>query len=221
MNKKRRIINKTDIEFLVVVLLIIISTIFLKFSVFSKKNNQYLFLGDSITFRYELQKYYPNYPVINSGINGNRTVDILENLDNRVYKYNPDKIIILIGVNDLAHNQPTEYVFSNIKKITKDIKNKFPKSTIYIQSIYPVNSTWKEYASEDSPSLDDIISRIKEVNKKIEVYCKNNNFEYIDAYSSLIDNDGVLKNSYTVDGIHLSDEGYRIVTYIIKKSILD
>ena len=219
--KKIKKLSKSDVEFLILVTLLIIGFLFVKFFNVNKENYEFVFLGDSITYRYDLQKYYSNYPVVNSGINGNRTVDILENLDNRVYKYNPDKIIILIGVNDLAHNQPTEYVFSNIKKITKDIKNKFPKSTIYIQSIYPVNSTWKEYASEDSPSLDEMISRIKEVNKKIEVYCKNNNFEYIDVYSSLIDNDGVLKNSYTVDGIHLSDEGYRIVTYIIKKRILD
>ena len=221
MKKKRESINKTDIEFIIVIVVIITSVVFIKFFDFDKEGQQYLFLGDSITSKYELQKYYSNYPVINSSIGGNRTIDILENLDNRVYKYNPDKVIILIGINDLANNQSTDYVFENIRKISYDIQKKFPKCKIYIQSIYPVNSEWKKQAPDYSPSLEEILKRINEVNNKLKDYCKKNKYKYIDAYSVLANNDGSLKDLYTIDGIHLSDEGYKIITYTIKKEIID
>ena len=44
------------------------------------KDNNYLFLGDSITDFYDLEKYYPGLPVVNSGINGNSVYDILDNI---------------------------------------------------------------------------------------------------------------------------------------------
>lgn len=42
-----------------------------------------VFLGDSITSRCDLNKYFPNYNVYNSGIAGNMTKDILDNMENR------------------------------------------------------------------------------------------------------------------------------------------
>ena len=64
----------------------------------------YLFLGDSITDFYDLDKYYEGLPVVNSGISGNTTEDILNDMKNRVYNYNPSKVFLLIGTNDLIHD---------------------------------------------------------------------------------------------------------------------
>ena len=60
-----------------------------------------LFLGDSITQRYKLDKYFFNYKTINSGVGGNTTNDILNDIDERVNKYNFDKVFLLVGINDL------------------------------------------------------------------------------------------------------------------------
>ena len=51
----------------------------------------YLFLGDSITDFYDLDEYYKDLPVVNSGVSGNTTADILNDMKNRVYNYNPSK----------------------------------------------------------------------------------------------------------------------------------
>ena len=66
----------------------------------SELTTEYVFLGDSITDKYKMQKYLIDYPVINSGIGGNRTDDVLEQLNKRVFKYKPNKLILLIGMND-------------------------------------------------------------------------------------------------------------------------
>ena len=67
-----------------------------------------VFLGDSITNFYDLDKFYKNKNVVNSGVNGNMTTDILDDLKTRVYRYNPSHVILLIGTNDLADGRGKE-----------------------------------------------------------------------------------------------------------------
>src|SRR5699024_7180642 len=52
----------------------------------SLKDNytSYLFLGDSITEYYDLNKYFLDMPVVNSGVAGDTTEDILNDMKNRV-----------------------------------------------------------------------------------------------------------------------------------------
>ena len=38
-------------------------------------------------------------------------------------------------------------------------------------------------------------------------------------YDKLIDKDGNLKLEYTNEGLHISDEGYKVITKVIKKYI--
>ena len=80
-----------------------------------------VFLGDSITSRCDLDKYFPNYNVYNSGIAGNMTKDILDNMENRVFVYNPTKVFILIGTNDLVYSGlDNDGIKNNIEEILSD-----------------------------------------------------------------------------------------------------
>lgn len=230
LNRKKRNIN-----ILKTIIIIFILMILFGLFIFNKTNKEkdnykdklaetkssiateYLFLGDSITFRYNLQMYLSEYPVINSGIGGNRTQDILDNLDNRVYKYKPNKLILLIGINDLTHFKDEEYVSKNIEKITDKIHKKFPKCKIYIESIYPINNTWKERSTIEVPSVDDITNKIKNTNKKIKQLCKKNGYTYINMFDLLKDDDDHLIEKYTNDGIHPNEEGYNVITNKIKE----
>ena len=43
-------------------------------------------------------------PVVNSGVSGDKTNDILDNMEERIYRYNPSKVVILVGTNDYNSN---------------------------------------------------------------------------------------------------------------------
>lgn len=181
-------------------------------------DDNYLFLGDSLTHRYNLEKYYENIPVVNSGVEGDTAENILNNIKERVYDYNPSKIILLIGTNDLdsVYHLTPEDVFENIKKIIEGIKENRKYSKIYIESLYPLNKTL-DSASIKEKSND----RIIELNQLLEAYCRENHYPYIDVYSKLTDEDGNLLEKYTEDGIHLVEEGYSVITEEIKKYIFE
>ena len=93
-------------------MIIIFLIIFVLFGINKIKNKKYdynqrtsiednfVFLGDSITAYYPTNELYNDLPVINSGVASYTTTDILNNLDEMVMVYNPTKVFILIGTND-------------------------------------------------------------------------------------------------------------------------
>ena len=180
-------------------------------------DNNYLFLGDSITDFYDLDKYYENYPVVNSGIAGNTTDDILKDMKKRVYQYNPSKIFILIGTNDYQLAKGNESIKENLPKIIESIQENRPLAKIYIESIYPINRT-----KDNKIDLKMVGVRNNEDieigNEFLKQLAKEKNLTYIDLYSILYDEeDQGLKLEYTQEGLHITEEGYEVITQEIKK----
>jgi len=173
--------------------------------------DNFVLLGDSITEWYPIDEFYDDLPVINSGVAGYQTDDVLNNLKEMVSIYNPTKVFILIGTNDIVVDKGNDKIVSNIKSIVKGIQELRPNAKIYLQSIYPVNNT-------DDEKIDDgaVKNRenkvIKEINRKLKSYCKDKGITYIDVYSELLDKEGNLDLKYTKDGLHMSNLGYLRVT---------
>lgn len=236
-NNNKKQMNRNNIKkcilILIVIISIILNTVLLsvissQYSALNSEKNEhkeelkslekaytnYLFLGDSITEYYDLEKYFPDMPVVNSGIAGDTTDDILSDMKGRVYDYNPSKVFILIGTNDLLEDKTNEEIFNNIKKIVDGIKENRSEAEIYIESIYPVNRSMdKRLYMVGSRQNKDII----EINKMIKDYCNEENLTYINTYDELLDEDGNLKKDYSEDGLHLSSEGYDVVTKSLEK----
>jgi Lysophospholipase L1 and related esterases len=181
-------------------------------------SENYVFLGDSITEFYDLEEYYKNEPIVNSGISGYQTKDLLKRLDDMVYIYNPSKVFLLIGTNDLAFSVKDTTIIENIKKIANEIRKNRPHTEIYIISIYPVN-----HSDDEKINHKQVDSRsnklIREINKDLKDFCKEKKYNYIDMYSKLQDDEKELHFDYTDDGLHINDEGYRIITKEINKYI--
>lgn len=205
MNKITKIVFLSCLTSIIILLII--------FFLYSNKktptiDDNFVFLGDSITNGYNLDKYYPEYPTVKSGVNGYKTQDILNNMNNMVYIYNPSKVFLLIGINDIHAGKSKEYIINNIEKIIDNIKENRKNAKIYVESIYPVNSKIRNNSKNDFTI---------EVNKAIKKLCKEKNIVYINIHDLLIDNNGDLKKKYTTDGLHLSEDGYKVVTKEITK----
>lgn len=182
-------------------------------------DDNYVFLGDSITDWYDLDKYFEGLPVVNSGVSGYSTNNILNNMNEMVYQYNPSKVFILIGINDLELKVDDDVVVNNIRKIVQGIKKNRRYAKIYVESIYPINN------SDDDKIEGSIIngnrknSDIIDINNKLVKLAEEEGVTYIDLHKELVDDDGLLKIEYTVDGLHLSSEGYEKVTEVLRKYI--
>ena len=84
---------------------------------------------------------------------------------------------------------------------------------------YPIND------SDDEKIFSESIrnrsnKKIDDINKKLKKYYENSDVTYIDVNSKLKDGK-LLKLSYTVDGIHLTERGYIKVTSILLSHMND
>ena len=180
------------------------------------KNENIVFVGDSIFDWFPTDKIFSDLPIVNTGICGNKTTDILDHMEDRIYKYNPTKVFIQIGTNDIEwddSDELNEEVYQNIVKIAEGVKKNRSKSEIYIISIYPVNN--------NLPGAHDRhLSEIQAINAKLKKYCSTTEgVEYIDAYNQLTGPDGMLDTDYTEDGLHPNGLGYAKLTEILMKYI--
>lgn len=176
-----------------------------------KKENIVL-LGDSITDWYPVNDMFDDeIPIIKSGYAGYSTWDILDRLKEYVYIYNPTKVFILIGTNDLnKEDKDHQEVIKNIKSIIDLIQENRPNAKLYLQSIYPVND--KVDKGYDNNAGIRTNQEIRYINVKLKEYCETKNVTYIDMYSLLQDENQELDEKYTPDGLHLSTKGYVRVT---------
>lgn len=224
--------NKDDFSFfeqkeyllLLLIIFLVISIVFniifllLKPTVNYKNDENIIFFGDSLVSKYDIEKFYPKQNVVNKGVSGNKTENLLERINRDVYEYNPSKVIVLIGINDLKDNVDQEDILLNIKTIINGIKNNRKYSEIYIQSLYPVNS--QKIKDEKLEYAYDLKNEdIKKLNSGLKSLCEQQNVKYINVYPSLIDKNGNMKKMYTSDGLHLSNLGYLKVTSVLKKYV--
>ena len=183
-----------------------------------KIDNNILFFGDSLTARYDLDFYFPKKNVINKGVGGEKTEDLLERIDKDVYEYNPSKIFVQCGINDIINDIDKEDILLNIRTIITGIKVNRSYAKVYMESLYPVNEKKvKDSDNEKHRKLNN--KQIKEYNEEIKKICEDNSIIYINVFDEMTDKDGNLKELYTDDGLHLTNLGYLKLTSILKEYI--
>ena len=171
-----------------------------------------IFLGNSITDGGEWSELFGTNRIKNRGISGDITDGVLYRLD-EVTESQPSKVFLLIGINDLARGVSREKVYENICRIAKQIEEKSPKTTLYIQSIFPVNPEFNMFNGHCSKTEE-----VLWINKELKAFCTGSKLQYIDVFASLKNDSGDLLNpAYTNDGLHLTGEGYLVWANVIRK----
>lgn len=182
------------------------------------KKGQILFTGSSLMEQFPihelLQDFGLNYIIYNRGVGGFTTADMLANMEEQVFGTEPSKIFINIGTNDISKADYTlEKLLENYKNILSQIQTRLPQAEVYLMAYYPVNELDKN--SEDAQAEERFRTRnnrnIQIANKAVEKLAEEMGYHYIDVNEGLRDERGMLKKEYTVDGIHMYANGYRIV----------
>ena len=181
------------------------------------KKENYVFYGDSITQCYDIDHFFPDLPVVNTAHWGYLTPQLLDEVEERVLDYNPTKVFLLMGTNDLGYSDSTdEEIFENIKKLVHIIKKDRKNVKIYVESIYPVNETINIDANVWHIREN---ARIRNINSMLKDLCEKEKLTYIDLYDVLKEEDGSIKDEYTVEGLHITYEGYQKITETIDKYV--
>lgn len=174
-----------------------------------------VFLGNSITERADWQDLIGNGILIaNRGIGGDNTYGVLARLQD-VLELSPNKVFLMIGINDMARSTPVDTIFNNIQLIVKRIKIADPAIQVYVQSVLPVNPSMTSYAVSRKADIIQLNSKLK------DGFLAYKDVFFINTQMLLVDENGNLDAQYTNDGVHLTSKAYdKIVQYYIEQGLL-
>ena len=130
----------------------------------------------------------------------------------------PSKAFINIGTNDLSRSSiPISQVIDNYSKILDEIE-KVPNVKIYLMAYYPVN--YEAAAPEMKECLKIRTNeKIAAANAEVKKLAERHGQRYIDISRNLKDEQGRLKAEYTIEGMHIKEEGYRAIYDDIMKYV--
>lgn len=188
------------------------------------KKGQILFVGSSLMEQFPINELLMtagiNKVVYNRGIGGFTTTDMLKHMEVMVFALEPSKIFINIGTNDIGSPEYClEKLLENYGEIIRQIQERLPEATIYMLAYYPVNETDKMPDGNMRKSM--FSTRTNEnihiANEAVEKLAKQLGCYFINVNEGLSDGRNKLRKEYTVDGIHMYANGYRVVLQNLKE----
>jgi lysophospholipase L1-like esterase len=176
-----------------------------------------VFFGDSITDLWKLDEYFPGKPYINRGISGQTTPQMLVRFRQDAIDPQPKAIVILAGTNDIAGNtgpmrlEDIEANYASMAELARshDIH-------VVFSSILPVHNYTprsQDLFAQRSPE------KILELNRWLKTYCDANHYTYLDYFSAIVDDHGLLKRDLADDGLHPNVAGYKLMTPLAEAAI--
>ncbi|MGA2428751.1 MAG: SGNH/GDSL hydrolase family protein [Candidatus Acidiferrum sp.] len=179
--------------------------------------NRVVFLGDSITDYWKLPDYFPGKPYINRGVDGQTTPEMLVRFRQDVIDLHPKVLVVLAGTNDIAgvtgrtSNEGIEANYASMAELAR-----VHGIRVVFASVLPVHNYTHD--AEESFALRPR-DRILGLNNWLKSYCAKNGFVYLDYFSAVVDERGMLKRALADDGLHPTDAGYKIMASLAEQAI--
>jgi lysophospholipase L1-like esterase len=181
--------------------------------------NRVVFIGDSITDYWKLADYFPGKPyiVFNRGIDGQTTPQMLVRFRQDVIDLRPKVLVVLAGTNDVAgvtgpaRDEDIEANYTSMADVAR-----LHNIRVVLASLLPAYNYTAE--SKESFTLRPR-ERILALNAWLKDYCATNNLVYLDYFSALVDEHGLLRRDLSDDGLHPNAAGYRIMAPLADKAI--
>ncbi len=171
-----------------------------------QKNNIVFTGSSSIRIWKNLPEIFENSRIVNTGFGGSKASDLLYYLDKLVINFNPKKVVIYEGDNDINSGQEINFIYKNILKIIERIKDKNDKIKIILISAKPSISRWH------------LRDKYIQLNQKYRELANKSDFiEFADTWSAMIENGVLKKDIFIEDGLHLNEKGYEIWEKTLKK----
>jgi lysophospholipase L1-like esterase len=183
------------------------------------KEKRVVFVGDSITDYWKLADYFAGKPyvVVNRGIDGQSTPQMLVRFRQDVIDLRPAVLVALAGTNDVAgvtgptRNEDIEANYASMAELAR-----LHHIRVVFASLLPVNNYTDD--AKESFALRPR-ERILALNTWLKDYCAKNGLVYLDYFSAMVDDKGMLKRELSDEGLHPNAAGYKVMAPLADKAI--
>lgn len=163
-----------------------------------------LLIGDSLLAQENWNLLLGRNDLKNEAFGGAITQQILWNMQRGQLTSNPKIVVIEAGINDLLSGIPVQRVFENYRNIIRVLRKNNIKIIAHLML----------YTADNQEVNKQIIA----LNYLLKTYFESQRITYIDM-NSYLSKDKKLQSVYSIDGIHLRKEAYKIWAKTLKAKL--
>ncbi|WP_442678399.1 GDSL-type esterase/lipase family protein [Sphingomonas sp. ASY06-1R] len=172
-----------------------------------------VFLGDSITeFWLEADPWFFWPRRINLGVSGSTTGDMLERFERDVAPLSPRILHVMGGTNDLWYGAPGPEASASLANLIEIAERAKARGMRVILASPPPIALAAEPLFASAALFPVLRASLRQ-------YCSAADVVHVDYAQSLLDEGGVLRPSFTTDGVHLARAGYLAMRQQANKSL--
>lgn len=182
-----------------------------------------VFMGDSITDAWQQPRFggfFPGKPYIDRGISGQTTPQMLLRFRRDVIDLKPKAVLILAGTNDIAGNTgplSDEEIQGNLASMSQLAHANHIK--VVLASVTPVGAYHTAAPRGVPQTTTRPMARIKALNDWMKAYAAANGDTYLDYFSAMTDDTGMMRSELTEDDLHPNAKGYAIMAPLAEAAI--
>lgn len=142
-----------------------------------------------------------NASIVNTGFGGSQMSDLLYYIDDAVLRFDPSKVYIYEGDNDINAGKQPQEVMDDLMAVLEKIYDHNPETKVYLIGAKPSPSRWQFQA------------QYLALNQRLEAYSESTDGKigYIDVWNPMLNETGRPKPEiFIMDSLHMNRKGYDI-----------
>jgi len=165
-----------------------------------------VFVGSSSIRLWDLEKSFPEMPIVNRGFGGSEIPDSVNHADLLVIRHKPRTVVFYAGDNDIANGRSPQQVFDDYKRFVTTVRAALPQARIAFIAIKPSIQRWA------------LIDKIRAANALVRTFAETDDrLGYIDVDGPMLGwDEKPRKELFVADGLHMTPKGYEVWTALVR-----
>ncbi|MCE7055648.1 GDSL-type esterase/lipase family protein [Algoriphagus sp. AGSA1] len=165
------------------------------------KSGSVVFTGSSSVRMWKnLQEQFPDVALLNTAFGGSQAHQLLMHLDETVLRYEPSKVFIYEGDNDINAGQEISDIMVNLDEIVTRIHAEYPETTVNLITAKPSPSRW--HKKDSYLALNDLIRQYATTHEGVHI---------VNVWDIMLDDTGKPRaDIFLEDDLHMNEKGYEL-----------
>ena len=178
-------------------------------SIWDATRETVVFTGSSSIRLWEnLADVFPGHQIVNSGFGGSHASDLLHFSKELILDFNPKKVFIYEGDNDIFSKKKPKQILSTLQEIVTRIRKENGNAQIVLIGAKPSISRWN------------LKRKYKRLNRKMEKLCKQHSWmRYANVWDIMISGRKPKQDIFIGDALHMNSKGYDLWYTVINNFI--
>ncbi|MEK6154832.1 GDSL-type esterase/lipase family protein [Flavobacteriaceae bacterium 3-367] len=164
--------------------------------------------SSSVRLWKDLATIFPEQQIVNSGFGGSQASDLLIHSEKLILRFNPKKVFIYEGDNDISSKKKPKRIIADIQQIIALVKEHNKATQIVLLSAKPSIARWH------------LRRKYRRLNRRIREICeRDTNLAFANVWDIMLNGRKLRTDLFIADGLHMNAKGYALWQEVITKYI--